>query len=83
MSQPSANKKDDFGLNISGAHESSKKSNKTSKSSSRKLASNQASNDKSANCDFKNDALLENILDYKKAQLLNSPQVLEFLKKKR
>lgn len=33
-------------------------------------------------CDFKNDILLEDILDYKKAQLLNSPQVLRALRDK-
>ena len=71
MSQSSTTKKDDFKLNENQKHKNQLINEKQLTNSSDRL-----------NCDFKNDLLLNDILDFKKAQLLNSPEVLEFLRDK-
>lgn len=71
----SSNKKDLLKLNES-------EDNKLTKNLNNKSARKLVNSDRSNLIDFKNEILLDDILDFKKAQLLNSSEVLEFFRDK-
>lgn len=56
--------------------------NKLTKNLNNKSARKLVNSDRSNLIDFKNEILLDDILDFKKAQLLNSSEVLEFFRDK-